>query len=379
MKTRKLTSVFFVLSVFIALTLLVSSCEKEKGPTDICAVVFNAQKMADNIHMAYEGNVMGYSFIVMEKGIVRSGGAKGDAQSTEDNDIEMALDLEMHVASISKFMTTVLALRACADKNISINSTIGQFLPPGWARGIGINGVTIAELCNHTAGLNNPGPQGVANTSVWDSLQLMVAAGATQPKSRLYRNTHHGLLRIILPKLYYDFDYNSGTFDPAMVDAMYREMMHELVLDPLDIQADLKPSNRSQILGYNSPGDTGAGVGGLWDFTDRAGGFGWHMTTIELAKFWAYAWYSDDLLTKSQKDWLKSTRAGLWNTLFNRKHGTYYCKLGGWNNGGRWVSSAVMLFPKDIQVVMFINSPVPDPAGLAASLADLYDESFGCF
>jgi D-alanyl-D-alanine carboxypeptidase len=378
MKTTKFPSVFFMLSVFV-LPFLVSSCEKEKGPEDICILRFDAQKMADNIHMTYEGNVMGYSFIVMEKGVIRSSGAEGDAQTIANNDIDMSLNLEMHVASISKFMTTVLALRACTEKGISINSTIGQFLPADWSRGNGINMVTIAQLCNHTAGLDNPGPNGAANTSSWDSLQLMVAAGANQPKSRLYRNTHHGLLRVILPKLYYDFDYNSGAYSTDMVDALYRDMMHELVLDPLDIKADLKPSNRSQILGYNGPDDTGAGVGTSWDFTDQAGGFGWHLSTIELAKLWSYAWYSDELLTKSQKDWLKSTRAGLWNTLFNQKHGTYYCKLGGWNNGGRWVASAVMLFPDDIQVVMFINSPVPDASGLASSLAELYDESFGCF
>lgn len=379
MKVKKALSGYFLLIYFVISILLVSSCEKEKGPTDICGNFFNAHVMADNIHQAYKDNVAGYTFIIMEKGVLRASGLDGDAQTSNDNDIGMGFNLQMHVASISKFMTTVLALRACADKNISINAPIGQFLPPNWARGTGINTVTIAQLCNHTAGLNNPGPLGAANTSIWDSLQLMVAAGATQPKTGRYRNTHHGLLRIILPKLYYDFDYNSGTFDPAMVDAMYSQMMHELVLDPLDIQSDLKPKNRSQILGYNGPGDNGNGVGAGWDFTDRAGGFGWHLTTLELSKFWAYAWYSDVLLTNSQKNWLKNTRAGLWNTLTNQKHGTYYCKLGGWNNGGRWVNSAVMLFPHDIQVVMFVNSPVPDPAGLAASLAGLYDESFGCF
>lgn len=377
MKTRKFPSVVYLLSFFVGLTLLVSSCEKSKGPTDICLEVFSAQKMSENLQQTFDGNAMGYAFVIMEKGNVKETIFKGKAQSPDDANINMSVNLDMHTASISKFLTTVLTILVCKEKDISLNSSIGQYLPPDWVKGTGINSVTIAELCNHSAGMNIVGTQS-SRAVEWDSLMAYVQAGATMPKTRSYSNTHHAMLRLILPKMYYDVNYSAPGFGAEQVGGLYKLMMEDLVFEPLDIKGDLKPSDRFQILGYTGANDNSPGIGGAWDYTLTAGGFGWHMTLWDLAKFWAYAWHSDLLIDDDDREWLQNTQSGVWNTLTNQKYGTYYSKQGGWGVDNKRVSSVVMTFPKDVQVVMYMNSPVPGGISFTQHLTNAFDDSFVC-
>jgi D-alanyl-D-alanine carboxypeptidase len=364
----------------ILLLLSIQACDKI-GPTDLCTPVFKPQLFDENLRSNLEGQAMGFSFIVSRNGNIVRSGAWGKAQNNSDQDINMSLHLEMQVASISKFVTTVAALRACRISGIPLNSPIGEFLPPSWPRGTGINAVTIAELCNHSAGLNQIGTQRF-NATRFDSLRVYVGAGATNPKTRVYSNTHHALLRVVLPRLFYQYNDSSPAFDETFVADAYRQLVDQLVFSPIDASGSLQLKDRFQILAYSGPGDTGSGGGGSSNFSLVSGGTGWHMTAFDVAKLWAYAWFDEDFLTPADRDWLRSTESGMWNTLRNQQHGTYFCKLGAWDYSGppnnKWVNSCIMYFPDGHQITVFINSPVPGGQSLRNLVAQLYEDSFGC-
>jgi CubicO group peptidase (beta-lactamase class C family) len=380
MKSQNHLRILLLWALLIPFLTLLPACDKI-GPTDICLPSFQPVQFEENLRSSLEGQVMGFSFIVTRNGNIVRSGTWGKAQNGADQDINMSLHLEMQVASISKFITTVAAIRACRIRNIPLNTPIGQFLPSSWNRGSGINAVTIAELCNHSAGLNQVGTQRL-NATRFDSLRVYVAAGATNPKNRVYSNTHHALLRVILPRLFYQYNDSQPGFDEEFVADAYRQLINQLVFQPIDAEGNLQLKDRFQILAYSGPGDNTTGAGGSVNFNLVSGGTGWHMTTFNVARVWAYAWFGDGFLTGAEREWLQTTESGMWNTLRNQKHGTYYCKLGGWDYTGppnnKWVNSCIMFFPDGHQVTLFVNSPVPGGQSLRNLVAQLYDDSFGC-
>lgn len=355
------------LFVFLA----ISACKKD----ELCYPAFNVAVFEDNIRDAMDGNVMGYAYIITQNGTVVRSGALGKAQSSADGDIDMSLNLDMQVASISKFITSTLAIHVCREKGLPLTTAIGPYLPSSWTRGTGINSVTIAELISQTAGLNFTGTQGF-NATRYDSLQLVVAAGATLSKARRYTNTHAALLRVVLPVIWY-----GGSPSESWCAAQYRTMAQSLLFDKISITGDLKPANGNQILAYTGAGDATGGLGQSTDFTLVSGGTGWNLSCTEVAKFWAYAWYSDEFIDDTDKQWVKDNRADLWNSVLGAKHGDYFCKLGGWSYTStaptKDMNSIVILYPNDVQLTLFTNSPVPG-GSLVTVAQTAYDNAFTC-
>ncbi|MFN0201900.1 MAG: serine hydrolase [Bacteroidia bacterium] len=364
--------------IFLALLLAIvcAGCEDK----DLCSPAFNPTTFDENIKAALEGQVMGYAYVLTENGQVVKTGTLGKAQSSADGNIDMSLDLDMQVASISKFITSTCAIHVCRLKGVPLTTAIGSYLPSGWARGAGIDNVTIAELISQTSGLTVPGTQSFGATQ-FDSLQVVVQNGATLPKTRSYTNTNAALLRIVLPRLWDKYRPVTGAYDEAFCASTYKLMVQELLFDKISITGDCMPSNGNQILAYSGANDATGGSGASTDFSLVSGGTGWNLTCRELAKFWAYAWFSNDFINDEDKTWAKDNRADLWNSILGGKYGNYYCKLGGWNFTNaptKSMNSVVMLFPNNYQLTLFTNSPVPGGISLATLSMNAYDNAFNC-
>lgn len=384
MKTKLFRPIgLFLVSVMLLTT--VTNCEKEilGKKNTVCTPTFNLNKFEENVNTAFGNSVMGYAYVITHKGSAVRSAAVGKAQNGADGNINMSLNLEMQVASISKFITSLTAMVLCRDKGKSFHTKIGPYLPSDWTRGPGIDDVTIAQLITQTAGLNVVGTQGF-NATRFDSLRAYVAAGATGPKTRRYTNTHCGLLRVILPRLWDKYRPNVGTggYDADFCADVYKKCVQQLILDKVNITADCMPSNGNQILAYTGQNDNGSGNGSATDFTLVSGGMGWNLTCAEVAKIWAYAWYSDLFIDATDKTWAQNNRAGLWNTVMGGKYGDYYCKLGGWSftsgSPSKDMNSCVMLFPNDYQITIFTNSPVPGGNGLNGLASKAYEDAHVC-
>lgn len=372
------TKFLFALLLFPVITLFFPACE-DNAIDDLCTPTFNLDKFEENVIDELDGQVMGYAYIIAKNGTVVGSGSNGWARNGADGQAAMTLDHEMQVASISKSITTAATLAVLEDKGVDIYSSVEKYLPPHWNPGPGVENLSFYDLLRQAGGLNQVGTQSFSATR-YDSLQMYIEDGAQQPKNRFYSNTHHGLMRVILPRLWDVPRPADGNYDEDFCASAYRQCVQKVIFDEINVAANLIPTDPNPMLAYSGPNDQDGGMGGTSDFTLVSGGTGWVLSAFETAKYWAYLWNTETFFKKELRDLMQAEEMGLWNTVNNGKHGKYYCKLGGWNFGnGHWMNSAVLQYPDDVQLTIFINSPNPGGKALTSVGRDAYDKAVGCF
>ena len=365
----------------LSLLLFFAACEEEPNNQLCNTIAFNVDLFSQNVETALNNKVKGYSYVIMQNGQSVYAESDGDRTNATDGQADFLPDDRIHVASVSKFITTVATLHLIENNpDVSVNTPVAGYLPRDWTIGPGFENVTFLDLIAQQAGLNQFGTQNSRATR-YDSLRAYVAAGAGQPKVKNYTNTHHALLRIILPRLWDKYRPNDGNYDDDFTGSVYEQCIQELLFEPLGINASCIAPNSSYALAYRSVTDTQAGSGAGLDYVNEAGGFGWFMSSLDVAKFWAYTWYTDDFIDDGSRAIMTANTAGLWNTTTGDK-GTYFNKLGGWNLGTDAVrieyNAIAMHYPNDVDLVIVTNSPHQDGTGLVALARDTYDDSFGC-
>ncbi|WP_397547706.1 serine hydrolase domain-containing protein [Rhodothermus marinus] len=328
----------------------------------------------------------GYTYLIMQNGQVKYTRSHGYARSPQDGLQYWDEFQKMHVASISKTITTVATLRLLKMKGLSANELIYKYLPPDWQVGANVKLLRFRDLMSHRTGFTDvvllPSDEDLSTR--YDTLKNMVANGANGMRTRRYSNAHHALLRIILPVLE-DYPYTSAPiYDEANTARRYAQIVKQLVFDPLDIEAALLDDDPDAgVLAYSSASDP-EGVFETFDYTMTAGGYGWVLSARDVAKFWAYLWHTDVLLDASQRQLMRQTEMGLWNSG-DTTTGRYYCKLGGWfkkdpdleSGLEHWLRSAVVEFGDGTAVVLFTNSP--SGRGLRDIIVTAYEKAYGCF
>lgn len=368
----KLSQKFLIASLSL---LVFAACEKNPIDTLCNPNALNYEFFEEELIEELDGNVMGYAYVIMKNGTVMHEGADGFAINEPGQVVPFTLDQKMQVASVSKHITTVATLAVLEDKNVDSDATIQEYLPSAWTLGTGFGQITFEELLSHSPGMNIIGTQSFSAT-VFDSLQWYALNGATGPKTPTYSNTHHGMMRVILPDLWGDPRPADGNYDADFFANAYKSCVREYVFDKLDIfNVDcVPPAGQNNVLAYASATDTG-GAGGSADFSLVSGGTGWVLTCRELAKYWAYVWNTEEIISEDSRQLMEDNRLGLWNTI-NGDKGAYLCKLGGWNFGSsKWMNSAVVQYPDGAQLVLFTNSP---GKSLSQVARDAYDDAFRC-
>ena len=374
MKTKQ----FFLLSGIFALFLLTALPSCDKGPQDICSnTAFSVEQFEENLTTSLDAeSPMGYAYVIAQNGQVTASGSSGLARSVADGNKVMSINEIMHVASVSKTITTAAVLKLLDEKGVSVNASIAPYLPSHWVQGLGISNVTFLDLLTHKAGFYQTGSQTLGATT-YDNLKSYVAAGASPTILGHYSNTYHAMFRVIIPILWGAHAPSTGLYDEETCNALYEQYLQEEVFQPIGVTARLNTNFHNPLLAYqdaNDPDGKGANI----DFSSVAGGFGWCLSANELAKFWAYLWYSDDIIDDGMRAYMTDDYAGLWNTEKNGTWGTYYCKLGGWDYGDdHWAKTAVLKFPEDTQVTVFVNSNTG--TSVKTMIVDAYDDAHGCF
>lgn len=359
---------------------IIASCKK--NPVDnLCTnFAFNLDLFEQNLIDAFDGNNMGYSFAISEDGNLKRTHAAGMGRAGSDGVKNMSVTNKMQLASVSKMITTVATLHVLKLKNMSVNDNVEPYLPSPWTRGPGINNLKFIDLISQQAGFAQVGSQGF-NATKYDSLQAYIAAGSTQPKVKQYTNTHHAMMRVILPRLWDKYRPGAGTggYDEDFCANTFKTLCQELIFEPIGLNnIDMMPPGNNPNLAYAGPNDNGGRLGATTDFTLVSGGIGWNMSTIQLAQFWAYVWFSNELIDGNARQIMEDNEAGLWNTITGDK-GEYYCKLGGWNFSNspqKSFESVVMNFPNDYQVVIITNSP--NSPSLRVKARDAFDDAYAC-
>lgn len=367
------------LFLLIGWLLVLPACKKQVN-TQLCdnkVAVLDLNLLEQNIVQKVEADKpMGYAYVIAKDGQVERQGYGGLARSAAEGNLPMTTKSIMHIASVSKTITSAAVLRLLDEKGLTVNDTIYHYLPPSWQVAESTKKITFHYLLSHRVAYPIMGKGGSVS---YDSLRAYAERGMTYTSAD-YSNINHAFFRVIIPRLWDKSRPPTGGagYDSTFTANAYETYIQEEMFQPLGITGTLNTmGNNNVVLAYSGTNDN-TGQFGPEDYRYLSGAFGWQMSAYETAKFWAYLWFSNDILSDYRKDVMKTGYYGLWNTT-SGEHGTYYGKRGEWfNKDGsgtkRAYNTFVILYPDNVQVTLFTNSPLS--TSMAGLLRDAYDEAF---
>ena len=371
------------LIIFCVVLLVFTSCSKDEEPVPEVLPKGNPvgplpdDPFAATLETRLRGRVMGYAYVVMRDGNVIYNGSGGMARNERDGNLEMTTETPMHVASISKFLTTVGALKVMDKYEIPPSASVEDFLPPDWNQGPGIENLSLIELLSQKGGLNQHGSINFIATH-FDSLKFIIAQGAEKEKSKFYSNTHHSLFRIILPVMQDKQNGIERVYDEMNTALSYEEIIRDELFIPTETEGSLATDLPGNAFYYRTRDDSDSGLGAGSRFTSVAGAFGWHLSAVDLATIWQTVWYSEDLISEKNRDLMEEETAGLFES-YRGRYGYYYMKAGLWRYGeesAREQQTVAIHFPDDTDVVIYINSKINGRFSWISNLAiSSYEES----
>lgn len=316
---------------------------------------------------------VGFSYVISKNGQWQRKGGMGMAQTSADRNFEMTENTRMNIASISKFVTTIAALKLIEnDPQIDLNDKIGPFLPNEWSPSQDVSNITFRQLLNHTSGLHINTNDG-ENGQLYSNLANVVENTAVGSKTYDYVNINFALFRVLIPEMIDAPNLNSE-LDYANV---YENYVQQEVLNEVGINGASLAQEGFDALLYNFPYDGASGKNpGDWTLISGAGG--WYMSAFQLAHLIAYVWHSEDLISKDMRHQMNNSLLGLSESVDDGEHGFYQAKGGGLRYGAapkKGLDCMFMNYPNGIQVVVLLNS-TDATFPLHPKLRDAFDNSW---
>lgn len=372
----KTTSLYLAASA-LSLTLAFTACQK-KTIDDIQSndKVFSPKKFKENIITALGSKAIGYTFMINHKGQWADSAARGFARMSQDGPVPHSVYKEMNIASVTKWLTAVGAVKLLDYKQIKLEDSIYKWLPKSWALGNKVKSITFHQLLSHKAGLTT---EDIRYGTDYNSLKTCIAAGVVnEAKGYNYSNVNFALFRIMFTYINDKAgatnteSYNLSNKDTAnfaeYVAVRYTQLMQNLVFTPAETSMVFcTPEDRSTVtLMYNETTPTTAGRT-LGDWKLVAGGGGYYMSAFQLAKVMAYVFHSEKVLTKAQQEVLLTNRYGLDaedgpNTSKGQSYGKDGALMNDVNanekadNPDPGLQTLIMKFPGDVELVFFTNA-----------------------
>jgi CubicO group peptidase (beta-lactamase class C family) len=276
----------------------------------------------------------------------------------------------MHIASISKFMTTIGLIHLFEQVGgMDADDFMYHWLPAYWNRTAGANeNITFAHLMDHRSGFSTGG-----SASDWQTMKSNVEAGVSffDIGDSDYENMNFGLIRILMatiggyihPNTNFGFEFINDMLWDVLTQVAYDDYMQTYVFNPVGAHPTLD-TNIYSVLAYRWDSSTAGWNSG--NLAGSSGGVGWHMTVTEIldvvrafrhANIVSLGGMSDIILGS----WGLNSPIGGESTAA----GNIYYKAGRWTKGGdpatdRTEQCFVMLMPNDMELVVFVNSQITD-------------------
>ena len=242
--------------------------------------------MYREVHSRLDGNVVGYSCTI---GSSSSLGAFswGSSRTTANPPAQIYLPgTKSHVASVSKFVTALAAIRYLGNKTpaVSLGDKIGGHLPNFWKLDPKVYNITIRQLLSHQSGIKQYGPDSETYDGIKDFFESL--NDQSDPKDWIpdgqynYSNWNFGIFRILLPVVD-GFNAFSGDFQWPMADR-YIQIVQQNVFAPVGVSnvVPMPPTTGYQsdkyALAYKWPGASSGLDHG--NFRDRVGAYGWWLS-----------------------------------------------------------------------------------------------------
>jgi len=400
--------------LILSLSLIVAAAPQLQAETDTDA-------MATYINAILGPRATGYSFTIVEDGQIAASGAAGVKRAGQ----AFQTNTKIHVASVSKTVTAVAVLQLLEANNLSVYDSVGPWLPDEWVRGFGFwnkGGVRFIDLLTHTSGIQQTIGKnlttipnyGDVSINSYDGLQALVANGIAADWKETecavkqddgtyapgdaansgsgfgvycYKNANYGLFRILIPKLWQAVnpavDHLELTDD--LTAWLYMAYVAQNIWAPLEFNAScyhLDEATRTHYFDARYPTAAPKTNWGEASMAYGCGPVGWHLSSVELAKFTTYLshpeWVPADqrILSVANRDLMDQLNLG-WSAGANSGdeagifwHGGDYMSGTGamtmmaTQSGIQWVPvtasreshACIMKFEDDVEVAAVINS-----------------------
>lgn len=336
------------------------------------------KSFADKLSSVYADSAVGWSLTIYKNGkslYDKSGGFKITPSDRRDNTgLPFLSTTKIHVASLSKTVTAIAIAKLVDQHKLNWNDKVKSFLPSYWRLHPMFEDLTILELLSMKSGIDGPLD---ALSSKTDSLRRIMEKGPNPEKrgSFNYSNTSYGLLRIVIGYAngYEELHPSVDSLVVGVVCAnLYKEFINKYLFEPAGVApaaceiTDKEPAMQYPFPYDNEPGElTGASKylenGNLSDY---AGGFGWYLSSMEVAKFINATFVKKKILSEN-------VLKGLFNIGYpflirKNLYGEYFGSGGDWGHpieGKDWrgIHAYYYVFPEDIVVAIFVNSGMGSP------------------
>lgn len=355
---RKLKNQLLYPATFL---LFIVSCKKESSNDSNTDVAFNYTVFADSLEHQLDKTQYGYSITIYKGGDFLMSRNGGESVKAIDGGTKLFADTtRIHMASITKTLTTMAAIKLLSEKNIPLSEQVYKYLPAAWTKGPGFTSITFRELLTHTSGLRDIGGGCTNNDpNFYSGLKDLVAQGVVADKSYCYQNGNFGLFRILLPIINGVALTGNDNFDNTITQQGYNDLMQQYVFSKEGITASENYSPGNALL-YEYPYTSKAGFN-PGSLGTRAGGLGWYLSTKDVAKIMSTFSNSADqsIISNAWKDSILTRSYGCFTS--NTTKGTAYWHDGIWYSyqgaGCQGMRSIWMKLPvNDMTVVLVVNA-----------------------
>ena len=353
------------------------------------------------LHDALKDTVAGYSAQLRQHGKAIFSRDWQSAKRPQDGTENWTLDVQLHVASVSKLITAMAMTLLMAEKGISPDAQIIDFLPDYWAKGPNIQYIVFRNLFNHTSGIFRN--QDVFN---FETMKSVIASGIsldTTASEHLglyhYHNLNYGLCRILLAVMngnisksanfnFSFFDFNDPVWDVVTTGA-YANFVQARIFQPSGVSGATLDHPAATGLAYKGPGDTQHG----WNSGNLeaiSGAAGWHVSVDQVLDVMGEFRRGGSIVPPEAAQAMLANGFGVdplvmlppypdpipWGLL--TPAGEMYCKNGRWYdaNPGREEQALAYFLPQDMELVVVANSPVEDASGSEEFFRDIVTQTY---
>jgi D-alanyl-D-alanine carboxypeptidase len=318
-------------------------------------VAFDIARFKANIDSALGVQTIGHAYSIAFGGQLYQGGeSQGIARGVADAPLTpQSPDKEMHVASVSKTLTTIVTLRLLEENGLTPDALVLPYLPGNWVIGDGVDTLRFRHFMTHTSGFGQ-----IEAGSSYESLQTAIATdvGGT---SWSYRNANFGLMRVLVAGLLGIDPTDYPDFDPgALTAAVFLDYARD-VYASIGVDVDCAPTDDTPTVQYNFPFD---GLAGYVEPDRRllCGGYGWFISSNELASVLAHLRHTELLLSATMRATMQELFLGFMDPAnydwINGAFGVYSMHGGDWTHDAGELHSCAISFPITVEAALVINS-----------------------
>lgn len=280
-------------------------------------------------------------------------------------------NVKMHVASVSKLVTSMAIVKKMTELNLSFDTPIVGYLPAYLTKGAHVDKITFRHLLTHRSGFRRNSSGGPNDGYTYTDLKALLAngVGLANIGAWHYHNGNFIALRVLLAVLTGRLDINQrlnigGFMDLSDVlwDTVsinnYTDYVSNNVLMPSFCQASLTPAADGS-LAYATDLSLN---GWLANASPSAGTAGWWFSCDEICNIMNTYWRSDAIVPKTVAR--RALRAGFgvddpdgWQ--FHKRQPDCFMKGGYWSDGAGKTQQCVVAFaPRNVEIAVFVNSPI---------------------